>query len=65
MEYSEMRSFLKEIHKTDDEMQMMWDFCIQKNHPLICQINKCGKSWSDLNVYVLRSLEKEYLKLNM
>lgn len=63
MEYIEMRAFLQELGKTHEEMQMMWDFCIEKEHKVICNLHRSGKSWHDLNTMALKTLEREYLKL--
>lgn len=63
MEYCEMIDFLKQRNKTDEEMQIMWDYCLANGHKLICQLNKCGKTWSDLNKTALATLEVEYNKV--
>lgn len=63
MEYLEMKKLLEEHHTTYEEMQMMWDYCLKNGHSLICQLDRCGKSWTDLNKYALATLEKEYNKL--
>lgn len=41
----------------------MWDFCIEHGHPLISQLDRCGKSWVDMNTMALATLEREYEKL--
>jgi len=63
MEYIEMKNLLEELCTTHEDMQIMWDFCINNGHPLICQLNRCGKSWTDLNSNALATLEREYNKL--
>jgi hypothetical protein len=63
MEYLEMMQFLETHNKTHEEMNIMWDYCVEKEHALIAQLHTCGKRWSDLNVSALGTLEREYLKL--
>lgn len=63
MDYVEMRDFLKSQNKTDEDMQKMWDYCISKAHPLICQLANSGKSWTDMNMSALKKLEREYNKI--
>ena len=63
MEFLEMYEFLQRIGKTKEEMDEIWEYCVKHKHPLISRIDKCGKSWTDLNTYALRSLEEEYKKL--
>lgn len=58
-----MRDFLKSQNKTHEEMQDMWDFCKSKGHSLICQLDRCGKNWFDMNTRALATLEREYNKL--
>ena len=63
MDYIEMRNFLKSQNKTDADMQTMWDFCVANGHGLICQLDKCGRTWHDMNISALATLEREYNKL--
>lgn len=63
MDYVEMKKFLSSQNKTDEQMQEMWDYCVENGHKLICQLDRCGKSWTDLNAYALSTLEREYIKL--
>jgi hypothetical protein len=65
MDYIEMRDFLKQQNKTDVEMQMMWDYCVNNGHKLIVQLDRCGQSWTDMNTYALATLEREYNKLKL
>jgi len=63
MEYSEMKKFLKDNNTTEEEMQEMWDYCLESDHKLIVQLDRCGKSWSDMNTQALSTLRTEYGKL--
>ena len=63
MDYIEMKNFLELHNLTDKDMQTMWDYCIQNKHKLICQLDRCGKSWTDMNINALGTLEREYNKL--
>lgn len=51
------------IKNTEEELDYMWQYCLQAGHSLINQLDKCGKDWRDLNLTCIATLEKEYLKL--
>lgn len=63
MEYIEMRTFLQEQNKTHEEMDHIWNYCLEKGHKKILQLDRSGMTWHDLNTMALKTLEREYLKL--
>ena len=60
MEYMEMQEFLEQQNVTKDDMNTMWDYCVEHNHPRIAQLDRCGKHWSDLNKSALSTLKTQY-----
>lgn len=55
--------FESKIGHTPKELDEMWNYCLKKGHSLICQLNRCGKNWRDLNINCISTLEREYFKL--
>lgn len=55
--------FEEKVGHTPEELDLMWNYCIEKGHHLINQLNRCGKNWRDLNINCVCTLEKAYLNL--
>lgn len=63
MNYFEMKQLLEQIGKTDEEMEMMWNYCLEKGHSLISQLDRSGVKWHEMNIHALKTLEEEYYKM--
>lgn len=63
MTYEQGEQLLKEMDCTSSELDMMWDFCVNKGHSLIQQLEKSGKGWRDLNPQAIKTLPREYKKV--
>lgn len=59
----EKEEFEKNVKHSPEELDRMWSYCLEKGHALICQLDRCGKDWRDLNTNCIATLEKEYLKI--
>ena len=58
-EYKEVKQFLEENNVTDEQMNEMWKYMYDKNWK-VKNLTDCGKDWSDMNNFALKSLIKLY-----
>lgn len=45
---------------TDEDLDFMWDFCVEFKHPNIKNLNDNGVRWNKLSQFALLSLPKVY-----
>lgn len=53
----------EEINISAKELDEMWKFCGDNGHDLIKALNKCGKTWRDLNTAAIKTLPGEYERM--
>ena len=64
MTFKEGEKLLDEMGVTTKELDEMWEACVLAEHPLISNLNNCGKGWRDLNPNAIKTLPREYNKLS-
>lgn len=47
----------------EEDLDFMWEFCVVFEHPVIRNLSGAGKSWTDLNLMAVKTIESEYNKL--
>lgn len=60
---SEQESWMLENGYTEQDLDDMWEFCVLFGHPIIRNLSGAGKSWTDLNLMAVKTMESEYNKL--
>jgi hypothetical protein len=63
MTFEQGEQLMKEMNTTPDELDMMWKACITAGHPLISNLDRCGKGWRDLNPSAIKTLPIQYNKI--
>ena len=58
--YEDVVEFLNEIGYTLEQLDKMWEYCIDKKHPLICNLDNGGIDWRDLNTNAIKTLPEQF-----
>jgi hypothetical protein len=61
--FEQGEQLMKEMNATPDELDAMWDACVEAGHSLIANLDRCGKGWRDMSPQAIKTLPREYNKI--
>lgn len=59
----ELKNWMVENNITEDDLDFMWDFCSNFNHPIIKNLKIHDISWKNLNITCIKQIPEIYDKI--